>query len=813
LQYQIHQNRKVPMLDHPLLTKITDSNEIKNAEFSNEVLQDYWLCCISREASILGRREVLTGKAKFGIIGDGKEVPQIVLSKYFKKGDWRSGYYRDQTMMFALGVSTLQQFFAQLYADSKNDPFSGGRQMNSHFATPLIDENGEWLDTRNTFNVSADISCTGGQMARGLGVAFASKKYRENLELSKGTKFSNEGNEICYVTIGDASTSEGVFLETINAAGVTQVPMVISVWDDGYGISVPKEFQTTKASISEVLKGFQRNSHEKGLEIINVKGWDYPALIKAYEKAEKIARTEHVPVLVHVEQLTQPQGHSTSGSHERYKTKERLAWEVEFDCLAKMKQWMLDSKLASKKQLSDLEEEAKNFVKDARDEAWLNFQSANNELKSNLGALVSEMDQTIPNIAKVKTELDTMLNPTYSELLGLIRQVIFELGANSPQALVELKDQLMSKGRKEYNTHLYAEDSFAAIRQDVVPANYLESSPFINGYQILNKYFDQLLANNPAVYAFGEDVGNIGDVNQGFAGLQKKYGADRVFDTGIREWTIMGQAIGMALRGLRPIAEIQYLDYLVYGLEPLTDDLATLRYRTNGTQCAPAIIRTRGHRLEGIWHAGSPMALLLNSLKGMHICVPRNMVQAVGMYNTAMKSKDPVLVIECLNGYRLKEQLPENLSEVQVPYGVPEVLVEGTDITLVTYGSTLRIAEKAIEAVAAKGISVELIDVQTLLPFDLESRIVQSLKKTNKIIFVDEDVPGGATAFMMQNVLEEQGGYEYLDAKPVTLTGKAHRPAYGSAGDYFSKPNHEDIIEALYAIMQDAEPDRFPKLF
>ncbi len=801
------------MLDHPLLTKLTNTAKKKNAELSKEVIQDYWLCCISREASILGRREVLTGKAKFGIIGDGKEVPQVVLSKFFKKGDWRSGYYRDQTLMFALGVSTLEQFFAQLYADSENDPFSGGRQMNSHFATPLIGKDGEWLDARKTYNVSADISCTGGQMARGLGLAFASKKYKENLELSKGTNFSINGNEVCFVTIGDASTSEGVFWETINAAGVTQVPMVISVWDDGYGISVPKEFQTTKASISEVLKGFQRNDHENGLEIITVKGWDYPRLVAAYEKAEAIARKEHVPVLVHVEQLTQPQGHSTSGSHERYKTKERLAWEVEFDCLTKMKQWILVKELASKEQLTKLEEEAKVFVREARDRAWKNFQSANNELKATLVETLANISDENPIVARIKSELGTLLNPTYSELLGLIRQINFSLGANTPEKLIEIKDQLLDRGKKEYNTHLYAEGAFAAIQQDVVPANYLESSPYVNGYQILNKYFDQLLANHPEVYAFGEDVGNIGDVNQGFAGLQKKYGDDRVFDTGIREWTIMGQAIGMAMRGLRPIAEIQYLDYLVYGLEPLTDDLATLRYRTNGMQCAPAIIRTRGHRLEGIWHAGSPMALLLSALKGMHICVPRNMVQAAGMYNTAMKSKDPVLVIECLNGYRLKEQLPENLAEMQVPFGVPEILHEGSDITLVTYGSTLRIAQEAIKLVETKGISVELIDVQTLLPFDLESRIVQSLKKTNKIIFVDEDVPGGATAFMMQQVLEVQGGYEYLDAKPVTLTGKSHRPAYGSAGDYFSKPNFEDISESIYSIMHNAEPNRFPKLF
>jgi len=522
------------MLDHPLLTKLTDSKKVKNSNLSKEVLQDYWICCISREASILGRREVLTGKAKFGILGDGKEVPQIVLSKFFKKGDWRSGYYRDQTLMFALGVSNVEQFFAQLYADHSNDPFSGGRQMNAHFATPTIDENGEWVDSLNQYNTSSDISSTAGQMARGLGIAFASKKYRQNLELTKGTKFSKNGNEVCFVTIGDASTSEGVFWETINAAGVTQVPMVISVWDDGYGISVPKEFQTTKASISEVLKGFQRNDHENGLEIIKVKGWDYPALVKAYEKAEKIARTEHVPVLVHVDQLTQPQGHSTSGSHERYKTKERLAWEVEFDCMSKMKQWMLSSNLATKEQLSDMEKEAKNFVKTSRDNAWKAFQNSNTELKNTL----IQIFETLPNeehLAEIKSELSTILNPTYGELLGIIRKVLFSLGANTPAKILELKDELSFKGKKEYNSNLYSEDQYAAIRQDVVPASYLDSSPFINGYQILNKYFDQLLASNPSVYAFGEDVGNIGDVNQGFAGLQKKYGKDRVFDTGIRK--------------------------------------------------------------------------------------------------------------------------------------------------------------------------------------------------------------------------------------------------------------------------------------
>ena len=794
------------MIDHPFLTKISNTPKLKSNDIVREVLQDYWICCLSREASLLARREVLTGKAKFGIIGDGKEVPQIALSKVYRKGDWRSGYYRDQTIMFALGISTLEEFFAQLYSDHDNDPFSGGRQMNSHFATPSIDENDEWLDSLKQHNVSADISCTGGQMARGLGLAYASKKYRENADLKSGSKFSENGNEVCFLTIGDASTSEGIFWETINAAGVLQVPMVISVWDDGYGISVPKEFQTTKGSISEVLKGFQKTNDEKGIEILKVKGWNYPELIKTYEKAEKIARKDHIPVLVHVDELTQPQGHSTSGSHERYKSKERLAWEKAHDCNAKMRDWIISSGLIGIKEIEQLEAEAKVFAKNARDKAWSNFQSVNNGFKAELEKIFDQLIAAQPDnqmLAGKKTKFGQLFNPTYSEILSVARNLSFHLGKERPSDLVQLIDRISEKGRAGFNTHLYAENDKAALRQVAIAPTYLETSPLINGYQILNKFFDQIFAKNPHLYAFGEDVGNIGDVNQGFAGLQKKYGADRIFDTGIREWSIMGQAIGMAMRGLRPIAEIQYLDYLVYGLEPLTDDLATLRYRSNGQQCAPAIIRTRGHRLEGIWHAGSPMGLLLSSLRGMHICVPRNMVQAAGMYNTALHSNDPVLVIECLNGYRLKERVPENLEEIQVPFGVPEILVDGTDITVVTYGSTLRIVQKALEVLAEKGISVELIDVQTLLPFDLEARILQSLKKTNKILFVDEDVPGGATAYMMQQVMEVQGGYEFLDGKPRTLTGKAHRPAYGSDGDYFSKPNEEDIVEAIYEMVQE----------
>ncbi len=777
-----------------------------------EILQDYELGWLSREASLLGRREVLTGKAKFGIFGDGKEVPQLAMAKAFQKGDFRSGYYRDQTFAFAIGISTLEEFFAQVYADTKNDPASGGRQMNSHFATPYTDAEGNWLSQKDQFNTSSDISPTAAQMARSLGLALASKHYRENKALHDNTLFSDNGREVCFCTIGDASTSEGVFWETVNAAGVLQVPLAISVWDDAYGISVPIEYQTTKGSISEALQGFRLNEKGEGMDIYTAKGWDYPALVQLYMESIEKMRETHIPALFHIQELTQPQGHSTSGSHERYKSKERLDWEREMDCLVQMERWMIENGLATDEECEAIRKKARAEAKAARDRAWKAY---NNPMQEKLRALKHIYTQWIPENAAIQErikELDQLVDPTISELLQNARRASYDTLINdSPtrSGLLQWIQQAKENGRQNYSTHLYSASPKSALLVPVVSAVYTANSPVKNGFEILNTFFDQTFEKLPHVCAFGEDLGNIGDVNQGFANLQKKYGESRIFDTGIREWTIMGQAIGMAMRGLRPIAEIQYLDYLVYGLEPLTDDLATLRYRTNGIQQAPAIIRTRGHRLEGIWHAGSPMGMIVNSLRGMYILTPRNMVQAAGFYNTMLQSDDPALVIECLNGYRLKERLPDNITEYTIPLGVPEVLEEGSDVTLVTYGSCVRVAQEAIKMLKNQGISVELIDVQTLLPFDLEHRIVNSLKKTNRIVFLDEDVPGGATAYMMQEVLEKQGGYRHLDAAPVTLTAAAHRPPYGSDGDYFSKPNPEDIFETVYRMMHEAAPSRF----
>lgn len=780
-----------------------------------EVLQDYELGWLSREASLLGRREVLTGKAKFGIFGDGKEVPQIAMAKAFKKGDFRSGYYRDQTFAFAIGIASLEDFFAQIYADTKHDPSSGGRQMNSHFATPYTDQAGNWVAQKDQFNTSSDISPTAAQMARGLGLALASKKYRENEALRHDTPFSNDGNEVCFCTIGDASTSEGVFWETVNAAGVLKVPLAISVWDDGYGISVPVAYQTTKGSISEVLEGFRVNEHGEGMDIYTVKGWDYPSLIQTYLEGIEKMRETHIPALFHIQELTQPQGHSTSGSHERYKSKERLDWEREIDCLVQMERWMIEHELATAEACEVIRRRAKANAKAARDRAWKAY---NSPMQAKLRSLKNiYIEFTTPNdeVRAIMKELDQFIDPTISELLQNARRVSYAtLGADTPARaqLIQWIRTTQENGKQHYSTHLHSTSPKAALQVPVVPAVYSEDSPLKNGFEILNTFFDQIFEKLPAVYAFGEDLGNIGDVNQGFANLQKKFGESRIFDTGIREWTIVGQAIGMAMRGLRPIAEIQYLDYLLYGLEPLSDDLATLRYRTNGIQQAPAIIRTRGHRLEGIWHAGSPMGMMIHALRGIYILTPRNMVQAAGFYNTMLQSDDPAIIIECLNGYRLKEQLPDNITEYTVPLGVPEVLEEGSDVTLVTYGSCVRVAQEGSKMLKKQGISVELIDVQTLLPFDLEHRIVASLKKTNRIIFLDEDVPGGATAFMLQEVLETQGGYQYLDAAPVTITAAAHRPPYGSDGDYFSKPNPEDVFEVIYQMMHEAEPRRFPRL-
>lgn len=789
------------------LTHVPNDIEI----FVNEVLKDYEMCVLSREISLIGRREVLTGKAKFGILGDGKEVAQVALAKVFKKGDWRAGYYRDQTLMFALGAASPQEFFAQLYADSDNDPFSGGRQMNAHFASPLVDKKtGQWTNHLDFYNITSDISCTAGQMARAVGVALASKKYREIAELRYSTQFSNAGNEVCFCTIGDASTSEGAFWEAVNAAGVMRIPLAIFVWDDGYGISVPAKYQTTKSSISEVLRGFELNEEGEGINIYTCKAWDYPSLIETFESGIESVRKTHIPAVFHIQEMTQPQGHSTSGSHERYKSKERLEWERQMDCNRVMREWIVASGFASEDTLETIELRAKAAARESKNKAWNAYfnpvLTSKQEIESIYNhILVAHPDKNDILMPLVK-EVKGMREPFLSELAKNARQMAFILRGDKSEAIDKLNtwiEATKQKANARYSTHLYSESNFAALRVPIIPPQYSEESEVKNGYEIINTYFDKVFEKYNNVLAFGEDVGQIGDVNQGFMGLQAKYGEERIFDVGIREWTIMGQAIGMAMRGLRPIAEIQYLDYLAYALAPLTDDLATLRYRSNGIQQSPCIIRTRGHRLEGIWHAGSPMGMILSSMRGIYLCVPRNFVQAAGMYNTLLRSDDPAIVVECLNGYRLKETLPDNISEFTVPLGVPDILVEGSDITLVTYGSCVRVAQEAVETLSKWGISVELIDVQTLMPFDLEHRIVESIKKTNRVIFLDEDVPGGATGFMMQEVLEKQGGYKFLDCQPRTLTAKAHRPPYGSDGDYFSKPNAEDVVELVLEVLKE----------
>lgn len=782
--------------------------------FIEDVLNDYKICCISREASLLARREVLTGKAKFGIIGDGKEVPQVAMARAFRKGDFRSGYYRDQTLMFALGLATIEEFFAQLYADADNDPFTGGRQMNNHFATALIDEQGNWLNHKERYNISADISPTAGQMARSLGLAQASGIYRQNAHLGE-QPFSNGGNEVCFCTIGDASTSEGVFWETVNAATVMQVPLAISVWDDGYGISVPRAYQTARDSISKALEGFQGNGDDQGLDIYLVKGWNYQALCEIYEKGIEKVRQTHRPALFHVEEVTQPQGHSTSGSHERYKSAERLEWEKNHDCIQIMRQWIIQSGIASEEQLEEIEHAAVEEVRQSKEKAWARY---SDPVKDLLNELQSIYDAMIAaglggeHLTGLHKELTNMRTPLRYELVKNARRAAFTVKGQEHDTIDRLESWLsnqVSIGEDHYHTHLHSSSSRAALNVPVVAPEYSDNSPMLNGFQVLNACFDKALEQHPELFAFGEDVGQIGGVNQGFAGMQEKYGKNRVFDTGIREWTIIGQAIGMAMRGLRPIAEIQYLDYLIYGLTPLSDDLATLQYRSDGQQKAPVIVRTRGHRLEGIWHTGSPIGMLLGSLRGIYLLTPRNMTQAAGFYNTMLRSDDPAIIIECLNGYRLKEQLPDNIGTFTVPLGVPEIVRQGSDVTLVTYGSSVRVAEEACDLLAQYGISVELVDPQSLLPFDLEHRIVESLRKTGRIVFLDEDVPGGATAYMMQKVLEEQNGYLYLDSPPVTLTARPHRPPYGSDGDYFCKPQAEDVFDAVYALMRESNPAKW----
>lgn len=793
--------------------EITETHGYDVPNFKQDVLHDLWLCTVSREASLSGRKEVLSGKAKFGIFGDGKELAQVAMARAFKKGDWRSGYYRDQTFMIARGLCSVEDFFAQLYADTNNDPFSGGRQMNNHFATPMIDKDGEWINQADNYNVSSDISPTAGQMARSLGLAMASKKYRK-LDIPGKEFFSDNGNEISFVTIGDASTSEGVFWETINAASVMKVPLLVSVWDDGYGISVPVEMQTNKGSISKSLEGFLQDKDGNGILIYTVKAWDYPTLCAVYEKAAQKVREQHVPCLIHVLETTQPQGHSTSGSHERYKSPERLLWEKEYDCIQKMSEWIIKSDIASIEEVESVKKNAQEYTRIARENAWKAYRDG---ISIHLNQL-KDIYQTVPDnhkteaILSLEKQLTTTPNISYAEIISNARKFSIQLSRLNNTGNDTLNSFIadnLTYSKQKYNTHLFSETKYAALNIEGVPVKYGLEPENVPGYQVLNHYFDELLASNPYVIAFGEDVGQIGDVNQGFAGLQQKYGKERVFDTGIREWTIMGQALGGAMRGLRPIAEIQYLDYLAYAFSVLSDDLATLRYRSNGIQKAPAIIRTRGHRLEGIWHAGSPMGMLLTSMQGIYICVPRNMTQAVGFYNTLLQSDDPAIVIECLNGYRLREKLPQNLLEYSIPLGVPEILQEGHDVTLVTYGSCVREAQKGIDLLQGFNISVELIDVQTLLPFDKNGIILESIKKTNRVLFMDEDVPGGATAYMMREVLEKWDGYRYLDSKPATLSATSNRPPFGSDGDYFSKPNGEDVFDAVMKMMKEAYPDMY----
>lgn len=786
----------------------------------SEILKDYQVAFESRQISLMGRKEVFAGKAKFGIFGDGKEVPQVVMARVFQNGDIRSGYYRDQTFMMAIGALSSQQFFAQLYAHTslEAEPSSAGRQMSCHFSTRFLDENGDWKDLTSEKHSSADISPTAGQMPRLLGLAFASKLYRQNPELQSFSKFSRNGNEIAFGTIGNASTSEGMFYEAINAAGVLQVPMLVSVWDDEYGISVPKEYHTTKGSISEALKGFAREKSKAGIEIFQVKGWDYPSLLDTYSKATELCRKEHVPVLIHVQEVTQPQGHSTSGSHERYKTKERLEWEKENDCLKKMREWMLSTGVATEAEISEIEKEATESAKTARNNAWKAF---NLDMKRDIEVCSSLLEKGIQqgieseSLTRILATLKSEPFPVRSDAMKAIHAAIRALRNHSggiKSELLHLKNTMEEAGFERYSSNLYSTSAWSALSVGEVKPTFTSDSPMVDGREVLQAFFDKTFASNPLVFAIGEDVGKIGDVNQGFAGLQEKYGEIRISDTGIRECTIAGQGIGAAMRGLRPIVEIQYLDYLMYALQILTDDLATLQYRTKGGQKSPLIIRTRGHRLEGVWHAGSPMGMILHSLRGMYVLTPRNMTKAAGFYNTMLQSDEPALIIECLNGYRLKEQLPENLDQITVPVGKVEVMREGSDVTLLTYGSMTRICMEAADMLADCKISVEVIDAQSLLPFDLSHEVVASLRKTNRLVVADEDVPGGASSYLLQQVLEVQGGYRYLDSAPKTVTAKEHRPAYASDGDYFSKPGADQVFECIYGLMSEANPSAYPSL-
>ena len=797
-----------------------------NMQFTKEeILNDYRIANESRQVSLLGRKEVLGGKAKFGIFGDGKEIPQLAMAKVFRNGDWRSGYYRDQTFMLAAGMFTLEEFFAQLYGDTDLNatPSNGGRLMNNHFASRSLDQHGNWKNLMEQKNSSADISPTAGQMPRLLGLALASKVFRNEKDLNDVEKFTNNGNEVAFGTIGDASTSEGHFFEAINAAGVMQIPMAMSVWDDGWGISVPNKYQTTKQNISEVLKGFEKDEKGEGFLIYRAKGWDYPELCRIYKEGVEKCRTEHIPVLFHISELTQPQGHSTSGSHERYKSKERLEWEAEWDGIKKMREWILAEKFATEEELNEIELQAVNRAKEARKNAWNNYM---NPLKKKRDEFLELCNITTchcaktDKIARIKQDLKFIGEPIRKDIVSSARKIlrlICDQCSNPANSLkinvTEWLAREMQEGAERYSAHLYSESERSALKVKEIKPQYSDASPMITGREILNKNYDYIFSHNPLALVFGEDVGKIGGVNQTLEGMQAKYGENRVFDTGIREATIIGQGIGMALRGLRPIAEIQYFDYLLYGLQTMSDDLATMQYRTCGGQKAPLIISTRGHRLEGIWHSGSPLSMVINSIRGVHVLVPRNMTIASGFYNTILASDDPALIIEPLNGYRLKEKMPDNIGEYRIPLGVPDILHEGTDVTIVTYGSCVRIAQDAVEQLKEYNISCELIDVQSLLPFDVNNIIVESLKKTNKILFFDEDVPGGATAYMMKKVLEDQKGYFHLDAEPKTLSGREHRAAYGTDGDYYSNPNAEDVFDSVYNIMHEFNPSKYPKIF
>ena len=795
---------------------------IKELDLSiEEILSDYRVACESRQASILGRKEVFMGKAKFGIFGTGKEVAQIAMAKYFKEGDWRSGYYRDQTFMMATNELTLQQYYAQLYAhtDLEADPHSAGRMMIGHYCSRSLDENGLFKDLTQIKNSSPDISPTGAQMPRLVGLAYASKLYRQNPDLKDLTKFSINGNEVAFGTIGNAATAEGVFFESMNAAGVLQIPMLVSIWDDGYGISVPQEYQTTKVDLSTMFEGFRRTEHERGIEIIKVKGWDYHNLCRSYKYAVELSREKHVPVLFHVVELTQPLGHSTSGSHERYKSRERLTWEEEYDCNRKFREWILENGIASEEELIRIEQESLEKVKEARQEAWTAFvNSMKGDYEEALGLIQQAADESSASeeILAIKENLEKTLNPVRADVVKSVKKTLLVIRNENISARHSLKAWVESASevnRDRFNSHLYSQSPESALKVDIIPVAYNNDSPLVDGREVLQANFEALMRKDPRVFAFGEDVGVIGDVNQGFAGLQQKFGKLRVIDTGIRETSIIGQGIGAAMRGLKPIAEVQYLDYLIFGIEPLSDDVSTMQYRTKGGHKAPIIVRTRGHRLEGMFHSGSPMSMILGSLRGMYVLVPRNMTQAAGFYNTMIKSDDPAIIIEVLNGYRLKERLPSNLGEYTIPLGIPEVLREGQDVTIVTYGAMCRIVLDAAEELAKAGIDCEVIDVQTLLPFDINHVIVESVKKTNRVLFTDEDVSGGASAYMLDKILNEQKAFQWLDSAPRTLSGKDHRPAYGSDGDYFSKPNAEDVIDVVYEMMNEADPEKFPSLY